>query len=132
MTSSLQTLVDATNLLSILAAVLSLVAAAKALLSVREAHRAKRVLYDLAVADSNVRREVEKFYKDRRLSDAEVRAIVRTLDRAIDRRMEMSQEVNRRQFVAAKTLIYKEKDMAGHRFFRELAAEVTDARENVA
>lgn len=89
----------------------------------RKALRAKRTLKEVAKRDDFVSRELVKFYRDKELSDADVRALVRAMSRAIEKDIAEASIEARTSLNSAKALVLEEAGTKGHRLFKEIAEE---------
>lgn len=87
--------------------------------------RAKRALKEISIRDDFVSKELLKFYRDKDLSDADVRALVRALSRAIERDLVDATSSKRANLNGAKALVLDEASTKGHRLFKEMAEEAS-------
>lgn len=92
----------------------------------------KNTLRKVALSDRLVTAELVKYYRDRELSDSEVRALVRAIDKAIQRDLRGASGDLEMSLRGARALALEEVETRGHRLFKELAAEASDRSERVA
>ena len=97
------------------------------LLTTIRSSRYKRKLEEIASTDRLVSAELNKFFRDQELSDAEVRAISRALKKAILRGMEQASQAEKVELYGVQSMVSSEVDTRDHRLFKELAVSVSAA-----
>jgi|GEM_PF-6864345 len=97
----------------------SVVSASSLWKTVDHKHTLKRV----SLGDRRVVSELVKAYRDEELTDAEVRTVVRAIEKAVARDLAVAQGNDKRRLKGALALAQQETSTKGHRLFKELAVE---------
>jgi hypothetical protein len=113
-------------ILELAPALAGLTAALLTFASTRKTLRYKRTLRRVALQDRFVKSELVKYYRDRDLSEGEVRSLVRAIERAIERDLKDASGDLELRLRGARALALDEVETKGHRLFKELAAEASD------
>lgn len=112
--------------LELVPALAGLTAAIVTFASTRKTLKYKKTLRRVALEDRFVKSELVKYYRDKDLTEGEVRALLRAIDRAIERDLkDVSGDLELR-LRGARALALEEVETKGHRLFKELAAEASD------